>query len=70
MTHSSKYRFDLDLLKGLAIIAVVLYHIGWLKTGYLGVDVFFAINGFFILPGLLKRIGGVIFSMLHFFSKG
>ena len=52
MTKVSNYRFDLDLLKGLSIIAVVLYHIGWLSTGYLGVDVFFAINGFFIVPGL------------------
>ena len=69
MTHSSKYRFDLDLLKGLAIIAVVLYHIGWLKTGYLGVDVFFAINGFFILPGLLKRIGGGDFQYVTFLLK-
>lgn len=67
MKRVSSYRFDLDMLKGLSIIAVVLYHIGWLKTGYLGVDVFFAINGFLILPGLLKRIGGVIFSILHFF---
>ena len=63
MTKMSNYRLDLDMLKGLSIIAVVLYHIGWLSTGYLGVDVFFAINGFFILPGLLKRTGGVIFSI-------
>lgn len=34
------YRHDLDLLKGLAIIAVVLYHAGWCKSGYLGVDFF------------------------------
>jgi peptidoglycan/LPS O-acetylase OafA/YrhL len=35
------YRHDIDLLKGLAIMAVVLYHAGWCKSGYLGVDVFF-----------------------------
>ena len=40
------YRDDLDLLKGFAIIAVVLYHMGISQCGYLGVDVFFAINGF------------------------
>ena len=69
MTKVSNYRFDLDLLKGLSIIAVVLYHIGWLSTGYLGVDVFFAINGFFIVPGLLKRIGGGNFQYISFLLK-
>lgn len=69
MTKMSNYRLDLDMLKGLSIIAVVLYHIGWLSTGYLGVDVFFAINGFFILPGLLKRIGGGNFQYISFLLK-
>lgn len=67
--NPSSYRFDLDMLKGLSIIAVVLYHIGWLSTGYLGVDVFFAINGFFILPSLLKRIGGGDFQYVTFILK-
>lgn len=69
MTKVSNYRFDLDLLKGLSIIAVVLYHIGWLSTGYLGVDVFFAINGFFVVPGLLKRIGRGDFQYINFLLK-
>ena len=45
-----KYRHDLDLMKGLAIIAVVLYHAGWCKSGYLGVDVFLVINGYLVVP--------------------
>lgn len=32
------YRYDLDVLKGLEIIAVVLYHAGWCKNYFLGVD--------------------------------
>jgi len=35
-----KYRHDLDLLKGLAIIAVVLYHAGWCKSGFISVYMF------------------------------
>ena len=35
-----KYRRDLDILKGIAILAVVIYHMGFLKSGYLGVDIF------------------------------
>ena len=49
MTSDKAYRYDLDLLKGLVIIAVVLYHAGWCKSGYLGVDVFFVLNGYFII---------------------
>lgn len=34
------YRTDLDLIKGIAITAVILYHVGLLPYGYLGVDTF------------------------------
>jgi len=43
-----------DVLKGFAITAVVLYHMGICTYGYLGVDVFFVIAGFFTLKSLLK----------------
>ena len=56
MSAKLTYRPELDLLKGLAIIAVVFYHTGWLATGYLGVDVFLAVNGFLVIPSLLKRM--------------
>ena len=56
------YRKDLDALKGIAIIAVVLFHIGLLKSGYLGVDAFFVINGFLVVPALYKKIVGDDFS--------
>ena len=32
----AQYREDLDILKGIAIIAVVLYHMGITPSGYLG----------------------------------
>lgn len=38
----------LDVLKVIAIIAVVLYHAGILGYGYLGVDVFLVLSGFFV----------------------
>ena len=57
MSQSEKfYRDDLDLLKGFAIIAVVLYHMGISSCGYLGVDVFFAINGFLIMPKVIREV--------------
>ena len=46
----------LDVLKCLAIIAVVLYHSGYLTYGYLGVDLFLVINGYLITKGLNRKI--------------
>ena len=63
------YRKDLDALKGIAIIAVVLFHIGLLKSGYLGVDAFFVINGFLVVPALYKKIVGGGFSYFGFMEK-
>lgn len=50
-----QYRIELDVLKAVCIIAVVLYHVGVLKTGYLGVDAFLVINGFLVIPPLIKK---------------
>ena len=44
----------LDLLKGIAIIAVVFYHLGLFKYGYLGVEVFFVISGFLTTKSILN----------------
>ena len=51
-----EHRKDLDLLKGISIIAVVLYHLGILPYGYLGVDTFLVINGFLIIPSAVKSL--------------
>ena len=43
-----KYRKDIQLLRGISVIMVVLFHLDLkvLKSGFLGVDIFFAISGF------------------------
>ena len=63
------YRQDLDLLKGLAIIAVVLYHAGWCKSGYLGVDLFFVLNGYLVVPRVLSDISEGKFRYFAFLEK-
>ena len=58
MENSSirRQRFiELDLLKAFSIIGVVLYHIGVLSSGFLGVDVFLVINGFLVTKGIIKK---------------
>lgn len=49
-------RSDLDFLKGLSIIAVILYHVGILPYGFLGVECFLVISGFLLIPKLSKQI--------------
>lgn len=64
-----EYRHDLDLLKGLAIIAVVLYHAGWCKSGYLGVDVFFVLNGYLVVPKVMNEVEEGRFRYFAFLEK-
>ena len=45
-----------DVLKAVAIIAVVLYHVGASEYGYLGVDIFLVIAGFFTSKSIDKQI--------------
>lgn len=66
---TEKYRYDLDVLKGLAILAVVLYHAGWCKSGYLGVDVFLVLNGYFVVPQVMRQIEEKRFHYFAFLEK-
>jgi len=46
---------ELDGLRGVAILAVMLHHAGILKGGFIGVDVFFVISGYLITSLLVRE---------------
>ena len=54
--EQSKFRPDIEGLRAIAVISVVLFHasVPGLAGGYVGVDVFFVISGF-LITGLLWR---------------
>ena len=70
-THKHlRYRPDIDGLRALAVIPVVLFHVGLgCPGGYVGVDVFFVISGFLITAIILKNVHQGSFSMLGFWER-
>ncbi|MEZ4322102.1 MAG: acyltransferase family protein [Myxococcota bacterium] len=51
-----QYRPELDGIRALAVIAVLIFHLHhkWLPGGFVGVDVFFVLSGY-LITGLLRR---------------
>jgi len=66
-----KYRTDIDGLRSVAIIPVVLFHAGLsvVSGGYVGVDVFFVISGFLITSVIMRGIENDTFSFVHFYER-
>ena len=53
-----KYRSDIDGLRAIAVLSVILFHINktWIPGGFLGVDIFFVISGYLITLILIKEV--------------
>jgi peptidoglycan/LPS O-acetylase OafA/YrhL len=64
-----KYRTDIDGLRAIAVISVIIFHLGFLPNGYLGVDIFFVISGFLITSIIYKEIIEKKFSILKFYER-
>ena len=64
-------RFDIQGLRGVAILSVLLFHFfpKFFPFGYLGVDLFFVISGFLITSMISKKIKEKKFSFRLFFIK-
>lgn len=66
-----KYRSDIDGLRALAIVSVVLYHLSFpnFSGGYVGVDVFFVISGFLITSIIYHEMLEGTFSFAQFYER-
>jgi peptidoglycan/LPS O-acetylase OafA/YrhL len=65
------YRADIDGLRAIAILAVILYHIGlpYFRGGFVGVDIFFVISGFLIGGIVHREITARQFSFATFYVR-
>lgn len=63
------YRPEIDGLRTIAVIPVILTHGGFLAGGFIGVDVFFVISGYLITTILLDEIERGDFSVLRFYER-
>ncbi|MEP3477693.1 MAG: acyltransferase family protein [Fuerstiella sp.] len=64
------YRPDIDGLRAIAVLAVVLFHAGLgFPGGYVGVDVFFVISGFLITSLIIKDLEQDKFSLVGFWER-
>lgn len=65
------YRADIDGLRAIAVLGVILFHVNyrWLPGGFVGVDIFFVISGFLITGILAKEIESGTFSFARFYLR-
>ena len=66
-----KYRPDVDGLRAIAVLSVLLFHggVAALSGGFVGVDVFFVISGFVIATKLIEEIEEGKFSIANFYVR-
>ncbi len=68
---SIKYRPEIDGLRALAVLPVLLYHIGFagFSGGFIGVDIFFVISGYLITSIILREKTEDNFSIAKFYER-
>ncbi|WP_186297543.1 acyltransferase family protein [Sedimenticola selenatireducens] len=67
----SNYRPDIDGLRAVAVLSVILFHLNesLLPGGFVGVDIFFVISGYLISLHILRDLSKGTFSLLEFYRR-
>lgn len=70
-TTTIGYRADIDGLRAVAVLSVILYHINhsWVPGGYVGVDIFFVISGFLITRNIATELSENRFTLTNFYLR-
>ena len=71
LSHQRNYRADIDGLRALAILLVIIFHAfpKFLRGGFIGVDIFFVISGYLITGIIINGQNQGNFSLLQFYSR-
>lgn len=66
-----KYRPEVDGLRAVSVISVLLFHyaIAPFRGGFVGVDIFFVISGYIITSNIVDQVGRRQFSFLEFYDR-
>ena len=71
MERKLKYRKEIDGLRAVAVVPVVLFHadIAGFGGGFVGVDIFFVISGFLITSVIVSELQSDNFSIVNFYER-
>jgi peptidoglycan/LPS O-acetylase OafA/YrhL len=71
MIRPLPYRPEIDGLRTVAVLPVILFHAGFpvFSGGFVGVDVFFVISGYLITTIILREVAAGDFSVLRFYER-
>jgi peptidoglycan/LPS O-acetylase OafA/YrhL len=66
-----KYKKEIDGLRALAVLPVILFHAGFttFSGGFVGVDIFFVISGYLITTIIVDEMDKGSFSLLNFYER-
>src|SRR5690606_24213618 len=70
-TSNANFRYDIAFLRAVAILSVVLYHLGipYIEDGYIGVDIFFVLSGSLMFKIILVRLNQGTFRLVDFYRR-
>jgi len=71
LSNKNTYRPDIDGLRAIAVLLVIGFHASpnWIKSGFIGVDIFFVISGYLITKNIIEDLHRNKFDFFDFYSR-